>query len=78
MLEADTKVVWSAMDFVLPNIVYPDELKDLVGRELQRSEGLAAFVDNIKKAISDEADSTRKTDWRIFLNEYRRMVSRKS
>jgi hypothetical protein len=78
MFEADSRLARDTLESVLPNIVYPEELRNLVERELNRSDNIETFVENIKEAISGQTDNTRKTDWRIFLNEFRRRVSRKS
>ncbi len=78
MIEEESKIARSTIEFVLPNIVYLGELKDLVEREIGRSDSAQALVDNIKKAISEETDNTKKTDWRIFLGEFRRRTSSKS
>jgi hypothetical protein len=78
MLEVDSRLARDTLESVLPNIVYPEELRSLVENEIKRSDNVETFVENIKRAISAQADSTRKTDWRIFLNEFRRKVSRKS
>jgi hypothetical protein len=74
MHEADSRVARDTLESVLPNIVYPDELRNLVERELEKSGDMSAFLENIKKAISEQSDITRKTDWRIFFNELRRRV----
>jgi uncharacterized membrane protein YheB (UPF0754 family) len=76
MLEADSRLAKEILELVLPNIVYPDELRKMVEREADRSESAETFMKNVKKAISGQADITRKTDWRIFLNEFQRRVSR--
>jgi hypothetical protein len=74
MLDEDSRTARETLESVLPNIVYPEELKSLVESELERSDSVQTFVENIKKAISSQLDITRKTDWRIFLNEFRRRV----
>ncbi len=78
MIEVESKIARDTFEFVLPNIVYPGELKDLIERELGRSDSAQAFADNIKKAVTEESDNTKKTDWRIFLGEFRRRTSSKS
>jgi hypothetical protein len=78
MFDVGSKLARDTLESVLPNIVYPEELRSLVESEIQRSDNIETFIENIKKAILDQADNTRKTDWRIFLNEFRRRVSKKS
>jgi hypothetical protein len=78
MFDADSRLARDTLESVLPNIVYPEELRSLVEREIQKSDNIETFIENVKKAILDQADNTRKTDWRIFLNEFRRRVSKRS
>lgn len=77
MSEIDARLARDTLQFVLPNIVYPAELRNLVERELGKSDNTQSFVENIKQAVSGQNDNTKKTDWRIFLNEFRRRVSKK-
>lgn len=74
MQESESKLAKDTLEFVLPNIVYPDELRNLVEKQSENSERLEMFVENMKKAILEQTDNTKKTDWRIFLNEFRRRV----
>ncbi|MEM3402378.1 MAG: hypothetical protein QXH08_04045 [Candidatus Hadarchaeales archaeon] len=64
MLDEDAKFLKEVLSSVLPNIVYHDELKEIV------EQGVAGCES--KKMIASETDITRKTDKRIFLNEMRR------
>ncbi|GAH98171.1 unnamed protein product, partial [marine sediment metagenome] len=36
------------------------------------STNVEAFIEEIRRSISEKADTTRKTDGQIFLNELRR------
>ncbi|MFN4132847.1 MAG: hypothetical protein ACK4GQ_00525 [Candidatus Hadarchaeales archaeon] len=74
MLDEDAKFLREVLFSVLPNIVYPDELREIVEREVDHNESIKAFAEDFKKMIDSETDMTRKTDKRIFLNEMRRMA----
>ncbi|MEM3519137.1 MAG: hypothetical protein QW179_05575 [Candidatus Hadarchaeales archaeon] len=72
MLDEDAKFLKEVLSSVLPNIVYPDELKEIVEQGVAGCESIEVFIQNFKKMIASETDITRKTDKRIFLNEMRR------
>lgn len=75
MLDSEIKFLKEVLASVLPNIVYPDELREAVDERARSSESLRAFIDNFAKLIAAEPDITRKTDKRIYLNELRRKAS---
>ena len=74
MREEDARLIRDCLSSVMPYIAYPNKLKELVERELGKSESVDAFVENVRRAISERADVTRRTDGQIFLNEFRRRV----
>jgi hypothetical protein len=77
MLEEETRMVRDALSAVRLYIAYPQELRELVETVLQKSDNAQTFMESLKVVISGEDDTTRKTDCRIFLSEFRRNVSGK-
>lgn len=76
MHEEDARFVRDSLSSVAPYITHPQELKELVESELKNSEGIDAFIENVRQKVSGSADVTRKTDVQIFLNELRRQVKK--
>jgi len=74
MQEAEAKLVRDSFSSVMPYLVYPQELRSLIERTLGESVGIEVFIEGLRQAISAEADTTRKTDGQIFLNELRRRL----
>ncbi|MFQ6129940.1 MAG: hypothetical protein ACE5OT_03920 [Candidatus Hadarchaeaceae archaeon] len=74
MQEAEAKIVRDSFSSVMPYLAYPQELRSLIERMLGESAGIEVFTEGLKQAISAEADTTRKTDGQIFLNELRRRI----
>lgn len=72
MQEAEAKLVRDSFSSVMPYLAYPQELRSLIERTLGESAGIKVFIEGLRQAISAEADTTRKTDGQIFLNELRR------
>jgi len=72
MREAEAKLVWDTFFSVMPYLVYPQELRGILERSLGESADIEAFVEGLRRGISEEADATKKTDGQIFLNELRR------
>ncbi|MEM2281973.1 MAG: hypothetical protein QXH26_00280 [Candidatus Hadarchaeales archaeon] len=66
-----SEIVWRAFSSVLPYLVYPQELKQL----LEESPGapVEVLVQRLREAIP-KLDEIRRTDIRIFLNELERLV----
>jgi len=77
MIEEETRLARDALSAVLPYIAYPRELRELVETALQKSDNAQTFMESLKGEISGENDTTKKTDCRIFLSEFRRNVSGK-
>lgn len=76
MHEEEIALIKEVYLHVLPNIVYTREFENFL-KQNSESENLQIFVSRLKETISRAADMTRKTDYRIFLNEIqRRMASR--
>lgn len=76
MREEDARLVRDSLSSVMPYIAYPQELRELIEREIRNNESIEAFVENVKKAISERTDATKKTDGQIFLNEFRRRIQK--
>jgi hypothetical protein len=74
MQEAEAKLVRDSFSSVMPYLAYPQELRSLIERTLGESVGIEVFIEGLRQAISAEADTTRKTDGQIFLNELRRRL----
>ncbi|TEU14838.1 MAG: hypothetical protein E3I12_01215 [Hadesarchaea archaeon] len=74
MQEAEAKLVRDSFSSVMPYLAYPQELRSLIERMLGESAGIEVFIEGLRQAISAEADTTRKTDGQIFLNELRRRL----
>lgn len=74
MQEAEAKLVRDSFSSVMPYLAYPQELRSLIERMLGESAGIEVFIEGLRQAISAEADTTRKTDGQIFLNELRRRI----
>lgn len=72
MQEAEAKLVRDSFSSVMPYLAYPQELRGLIERMLGESAGIEVFIEGLRQAILAEADTTRKTDGQIFLNELRR------
>ena len=77
MLEREAQMLFTSLSSAMPYLVYPDELRELIKREMELSDSVESFVENFKKKISETSDPTRKTDGHIFLNELRRSVQTK-
>lgn len=76
MQEAEVRLIRDTFSSVTPYLVYPQELRSLLEKLLGEKADIKAFVEQLGQAISTEADSTRKTDGQIFINELRRKFSR--
>jgi len=76
MQEAEVMLIRDTFSSVMPYLVYPQELRSLLEKLLGENADIKAFVEQLKQAISTEADPTRKTDGQIFINELRRRFSR--
>lgn len=74
MQEAEAKLIRDSFSSVMPYLAYPQELRSLIERTLGESAGIEVFIEGLRQAISAEADTTRKTDGQIFLNELRRRL----
>lgn len=74
MQEAEAKLVRDSFSSVMPYLAYPQELRSLIERMLGESAGIKVFIEGVRQAVSAEADTTRKTDGQIFLNELRRRI----
>lgn len=76
MHEDDAELVINSLSSVAPYIAYPQELRELIKHELERSESIETFVENLRRIVSERMDVTRKTDGQIFLNELRRRIQK--
>lgn len=74
MQEVEVKLVRESFSSVRPYLAYPQELRSLIERTLGESAGIEVFIEGVRQTISTEADTTRKTDGQIFLNELRRRL----
>ncbi len=74
MQEAEAKLVRDSFSSVMPYLAYPQELRSLIERTLGESAGIEAFIEGLRRSVSEKADTTRKTDGQIFLNELRRRL----
>lgn len=74
MQEVEVKLVRESFSSVRPYLAYPQELRSLIERTLGESAGIEVFIEGVRHTISVEADTTRKTDGQIFLNELRRRL----
>jgi len=74
MQEAETKLVRDSFSSVMPYLAYPQELRSLIERMLGENVDIKVFIEEVRQAVSAEADTTRKTDGQIFLNELRRRL----
>lgn len=74
MQEVEVKLVRESFSSVRPYLAYPQELRSLIERTLGESAGIEVFIEGVRQTISVEADTTRKTDGQIFLNELRRRL----
>jgi len=75
MQEAEVRLIRDTFSSVTPYLVYPQEFRNLLEKLLGEKADIKAFVEQLKQAISMEADPTRKTDGQIFINELRRKFS---
>ena len=76
MQETETRLIRDTFSSVMPYLAYPQELRNLLEKLLGGRTDIKAFVEQLRQAISTEADPTRKTDGQIFINELRRKFSR--
>ncbi len=74
MQEAEAKLVRDSFSSVMPYLAYPQELRSLIERMLGENVDIKVFIEGVRQAVSAEADTTRKTDGQIFLNELRRRL----
>lgn len=74
MQETEAKLVRDSFSSVMPYLAYPQELRSTIERMLGESAGIKVFMEGFRQAVSAEADTTRKTDGQIFLNELRRRL----
>lgn len=72
MREAEVRFIRDTFSSVMPYLAYPQELRELLEKLLEKETEVGAFVEKLKHAISTESDLTRKTDCQIFINELRR------
>jgi uncharacterized membrane protein len=77
MQEAEKKLVRDSFSSVAPYLAYPQELRGLIERALGEGVSVEAFIEGLRQTISAEADTARKTDGQIFLNELRRRLPSK-
>lgn len=77
MQEAEAELVRETFSSVMPYLVYSQEVRSLIEKVLGESQSIETFVGKFKQAISGEADTTRKTDGQIFINELRRRLPKK-
>ena len=76
MREEEITLTKEVYRHVLPNIVYPSELEKFVEKNSSRSENIHSFINRVREEISKAADTTRKTDYQIYLNELQRRTRR--
>jgi len=76
MQEAEVRLIRDTFSSITPYLVYPQKLRNLLEKLLGEKADIKAFVEQLRQAISTEADPTRKTDGQIFINELRRKFSR--
>lgn len=74
MQESEAKLVRDSFSSVMPYLAYSQELRSLIERTLGESTNVEAFIEGIRRSISEKVDTTRKTDGQIFLNELRRRL----
>lgn len=74
MREEDVKLARDTFSSIMPYIAYPQELKELIEREIKNNESVEGFLENVKRTISERPDVTKKTNGQIFLNEFRRRI----
>jgi len=74
MQEAEAKLVRDSFSSVMPYLAYPQELRSLIERALGEGVSVEAFIEGLRRSVSEKADTTRKTDGQIFLNELRRRL----
>jgi hypothetical protein len=72
MQESEVGLVWDAFSSIIPYLAHPQELRDLLEKLLGEGIDIKAFSEQLGRAISNEDDSTYKTDVQIFINELRR------
>lgn len=75
MREAETKLIWDSFSSTMAYLVYPHELREVIQRLLNESQGLQTFMEKLRDKISAETDPVHKTDLRIFFNELRKHVT---
>jgi hypothetical protein len=76
MQGAEVRIIRDTFSPVMPYLVYPQELRNLLEKLLGEKADIKAFVEQLRQAISTEADPTRKTDGQISINELRRKFFR--
>lgn len=76
MRDDDARLIRDSLSSVSPYIAYPQELRELVEREIKNSDSIDVFIENTRRAISERLDVTKKTDGQIFLNELRRRIKK--
>ncbi len=75
MREDEKKLLQDTFSSVRAYLVYPQDLRTVIEELERRSQDLQTFMNEFKRTISNEPDSSRKTDGRIFLNEIRKRLS---
>lgn len=75
MRDDEKKLLQDTFSSVRAYLVYPQDLRASIEKLKQKSQDLQAFMDIFKRIVSDESDSSRKTDGQIFLNDLRKRLS---
>jgi hypothetical protein len=75
MQEAEARLIQDTFSSVMPYLVYPQDFRSLLEKLLGEKADIKTFSEQLRQAISTEADPTRKTDGQIFINELRRKFS---
>ena len=77
MMEKEANLILDSFSSAMPYLEHPEELKELIQREIKASDSVEKFIGNFEEKISAINDVTRRTDSNIFLNELRRAIHAK-
>lgn len=75
MREDEKKLLQDTFSSVRAYLVYPHDLWASIEELERKTQDLQTFMSEFKRAVSDESDSSRKTDGQIFLNELKKRLS---
>lgn len=69
MKSSDKEKLEEVLTSVRPYLNFPDDLREIVEEQAEKSSNLEEFEKQFEKLISEQEDPTSQADYRIFLNK---------